>query len=387
MESMAASKLASVTIFLALIVFSVAADVIVDGGEDAIEVAREDGSQSSVLKKELEKLNSKIRELEVLIDEKSQELEKKNELISQKDEIFRDKSARVSFLESEIESLQREGKLHVEETTAKAHSRAGELEKQVSELKRELDAQNREKNALEAQSNEAEKKMHEVISTLEKLQNSNEEQKKKIKKLERALKVAEEEMIKAKFEVTSTTEELMEVHGAWFPPWLASFWNKHAKPAVNVVMQKMWMGKTHVENWVGPHIEPIKSKWIPAMHERWLVVKTNSKPHFELLCKRSSEAYEASKQALTPHIIKVQEFAYPYFQVKSTIQEVLNRHDITRAVAAKEFEWLLDSALLVLPILILFSLCCCCGPSRKKARKPARPNHARRKAKKGTSGK
>ena len=43
---------------------------------------------------------------EVLIDEKSQELEKKNELISQKDEIFRDKSARVSFLESEIESLQ-----------------------------------------------------------------------------------------------------------------------------------------------------------------------------------------------------------------------------------------------------------------------------------------
>lgn len=60
---MAASKLASVTIFLALIVFSVAADVIVDGGEDAIEVAREDGSQSSVLKKELEKLNSKIREL------------------------------------------------------------------------------------------------------------------------------------------------------------------------------------------------------------------------------------------------------------------------------------------------------------------------------------
>ncbi|XP_022951844.1 coiled-coil domain-containing protein 150-like isoform X2 [Cucurbita moschata] len=329
---MAAPKLASVTIFLALIVFSVAADVIVDGGEDAIEVAREDGYQSSVIKKELEKLNSKIRELEVLIDEKAQELEKKNELISQKDEIFRDKSARVSFLESEIESLQREGKLHVEETTAKAHSRAGELEKQVSELKRELDAQNREKNALEAQSNEAEKKMHEVISTLEKLQNSNEEQKKKIKKLERALKVAEEEMIKAKFEVTSTTEELMEVHGAWFPPWLASFWNKHAKPAVNMVMQKMWVGKTHVENWVGPHVEPIKS-------------------------------------------------------VKSTIQEVLNRHDITRAVATKEFEWLLYSALLILPILILFSLCCCCGPSREKARKPARPNQARHKAKKGTSGK
>lgn len=43
---------------------------------------------------------------EVLIDEKARELEKKDYLISQKDEIFRDKSDRVSFLESEIESLQ-----------------------------------------------------------------------------------------------------------------------------------------------------------------------------------------------------------------------------------------------------------------------------------------
>ena len=43
---------------------------------------------------------------EVLIDGKARELEKKDYLISQKEEIFRDKSDRVSFLESEIESLQ-----------------------------------------------------------------------------------------------------------------------------------------------------------------------------------------------------------------------------------------------------------------------------------------
>ncbi|CAK9312926.1 unnamed protein product [Citrullus colocynthis] len=439
---MAIPKLASLTVFLALIVFSAAADAIVDGGDDITEVVREDGSDSSLLKIELEKLNSKIRELEVLIDEKARELEKKDYLISQKDEIFRDKSDRVSFLESEIESLQREGKLHAEKTIAKAHSRAGELEKQVSELKKELDAQNREKNALEVRSNEAEKKMHEFISELEKLQDTNEEQKSKIQKLQRALKVAEEEMIKAKFEVTSRTEELMEVHGAWLPPWLASFWNEHAKPIINMVVQKVWVGKTHVENWLGPHVEPIKSKWIPSMHERWLVVKTNYEPHLQSLCKRSSEAYEASKQALTPHIIRAQEFAYPYFQklkmvskpyvdhvatltkphvdkvrvalnpytkeivhacgnfmqsvtthhqkVKSTIQEVLNRHDITRLVATREFEWLWDSALLALPMLILFNLCSCCGISRKKARKSVRgvnTNHVRRKGKKGTSGK
>uniref|UniRef100_A0A9I9D0H4 Uncharacterized protein n=1 Tax=Cucumis melo TaxID=3656 RepID=A0A9I9D0H4_CUCME len=535
LESMAVPKVICLTIFLSLIVFSAAADAIVDG-DDVIEVVREDGSDSSVLKIELEKLNSKIRELEVLIDEKARELEKKDYLISQKDEIFRDKSDRVSFLESEIESLQREGKLHAEETTAEAHSRAGELEKQVNELKKELDAQNREKNALEVRSNEAQKKMDKIISKLEKLQNTNEEQKSKIQKLQRALKVAEEEMIKAKFEVTSKTEKLMEeksslkassrtnllkkpcyvqvheerrglnegvggildkqerlrrwmrierweqeesgsgslwvvggegrgkrlkrdlelvknegngeggrwgvkVHGAWLPPWLASFWDEHAKPTINTVVQKVREGKMRVENWLGPRVEPIKSKWIPAMHKQLLVVKTNSEPHLQLLCKRSSEAYKASKQALIPHLIGAQEFAYPYFQkvkmvskpyvdrvaiimkphvdkvqvalspytkdvvhacgnfmqsatthrqkVKSTIQEVLNRHDITRPAASTEFEWLLDSALLVLPVLILFHLCSCCGIFRKKARTSVRgtnTNHGRRKAKKGTSG-
>ena len=59
---MAVPKVISLTIFLSLIVFSVAADAIVDG-DDVSEVVREDGSDSSVLKIELEKLNSKIREL------------------------------------------------------------------------------------------------------------------------------------------------------------------------------------------------------------------------------------------------------------------------------------------------------------------------------------
>lgn len=35
-----------------------------------------------------------------------------------------------------------------------------------------------------------------------------------------------------------------------------------------------------------------------------------------------------------------------FTQVKSTIQEVLNRHDITRPVATKEFEWLWVSIIL-----------------------------------------
>lgn len=44
-------------------------------------------------------------------------------------------------------------------------------------------------------------------------------------------------------------------------------------------------------------------------------MKTYVEPHVQTLTAKTIEAYEASKTTLHPHIIKVQEFVDPYFQV------------------------------------------------------------------------
>lgn len=46
-----------------------------------------------------------------------------------------------------------------------------------------------------------------------------------------------------------------------------------------------------------------------------MVVKTNAEPHVQSLSKKTIEVFEASKSAVTPHVVRAHEFIYPYFQV------------------------------------------------------------------------
>ncbi|XP_042482812.1 uncharacterized protein LOC122063171 isoform X4 [Macadamia integrifolia] len=93
----------------------------------------------------------------------------------------------------------------------KAHAWAGEHVKQVEKLKGELEAQKRNKEALEARGSEAQNKIDALNMKLENLQKINDEQKIRIHKTEHSLQVAEEEMMKANFEVNSKIKDLMEV--------------------------------------------------------------------------------------------------------------------------------------------------------------------------------
>ncbi|KAF4366274.1 hypothetical protein G4B88_030452 [Cannabis sativa] len=292
---MAATKLILLSLFLALVFTHVRADVSV-GGEN--EVDGSVASDSSTHKIEFDELKSKIQALESQVEEKTKELKGKNDLIAEKEKIIQEKSDSISSLHDEVASLQKKGTVDAEEQVGKAYARAGgKTEKGSGNTKKE-------KEALNAKAIEVEKKFNELSSTIQNLQKVNEEQKSKIRKIERALKVAEEEMVKAKYEATAKIKELTEVHGAWLPPWLAvhliqcqsvaeTHWKLHGKPTLELVIQK---------------------KVIPSIKEQWLVIRSSAEPHLQLLSSKTIEVYEISKSTLAPHVLKAQEFVDPYFQ-------------------------------------------------------------------------
>ncbi|KAJ8526631.1 hypothetical protein K7X08_029108 [Anisodus acutangulus] len=401
-------------VFLAIVVPKVKAD----GGsslDDEVEVVRSDFPTNQ----ELEHLKSKIQSLESNIEETVRALIGKDEVIADKEKIIKEKSERVKSLSSELDSLQKKGTIDAEEQVGKARARADQLEKQVARLKEEVEMKNKEKRDFEAHKGETEKRVSELNLKVGKLQKTIDEQKEKLKKTERALQLAEEEMIRARFEATSKMKELSEVHGAWLPRWLAvhlthyqslleKHWQEHGKPAMGIMIQKAVEKKAQAEVWAAPHVETVKTKWMPAVKEQLVVMTTNLKPHVELVKNKGFEVYETSKGAITPHIVKVQELAEPHVQklkkiskpyidqvatatkphvekvriavkpytdvavhhygkflesatlyhrqLQDTVDETLKKHELTRPLATKEFVWFAASALLALPVITLFKI-------------------------------
>ncbi|KAK4274323.1 hypothetical protein QN277_017560 [Acacia crassicarpa] len=448
---MASPKLVILFISLVALFFShVRADVSVEQGiaeDELLRVNVVDDSDSLALKTKLDQLKSKIQTLESHVSEKAQELKSKDELLAEKENIIQDRSDSIESLQNEIASLQEKGALDSQSKVGKANARAIELEKQVDKLKMEIETQNKGKVTLERRAIEAEEQIHGLNIKLENLQKINEEQKMQIHKIERALRVSEEEIMSSKFEESYRRKDLMEVYDAWLPPWLAvrwvhcksflqTHWNEHGKPTLEVITQKVLEKKAQTGKWAEPHVETIKTKWIPAMKEQCSVLKTKAEPHVQLLTVKVVEVYEVSKSVVTPHLISIQQAVDPYFQeakrlskpyldqvaiaakphvdrlvvasepytkkaihaygkflesattyhgqVQATVRETLEKHELTRPFATKESGWFAASALLGLPFILLvrvFSAIFC-----RKARKSVRnvsAHHPRRKAKRG----
>ncbi|RZC56995.1 hypothetical protein C5167_015854 [Papaver somniferum] len=441
---MATSKFLLLTILFTL-VFVIRADSGVNTYDHEVVV-----DDSSSLRIELDQLKSKISLLESSIEDKTKELKGKDDSILRLEAVIQQKSDSIKSLQTDVKSLQKKGNVETAEQVGKAHARAGELEKQVEKLNKEIESQGAKKSALETRAIEAENKLKDFNLKLENLGKVNEDQKSRIRKTERALLVAEEELMRAKYEASSKMKELMDVHAAWFPPWLATHlvhtqsyivtnWNKHGKPALDVAIEKALEKKTQAQKWAEPHVESVKTKLVPALKEQWVTVTTHAEPHVQTLTTKTVEVYESSKKTIAPHVEKAQKIVDPYLQevkkiskpyidqvataakphvdkarialkpytaqavvayteflksattyhhqVQATVQETLNRHEITKPLATKELVWFVASALLALPVYVLLRFCSCIFC--KKGKKPARNTHTttRRRAKRAHADK
>ncbi|CAN1345336.1 hypothetical protein LINPERPRIM_LOCUS40340 [Linum perenne] len=388
---MAAANFLVFPLFLALVISAawVDASVSSDGNVDAppSKILGSKDLDSSALNIELDLLTSKIYDLVSQIDKKTLELKAKDDQLAEKEKSIIEKADRITSLQNEVSSLQKKGKLDSPEELNMANARAFELEKKLDKLKENFEAQNAEKEALQTKASEADLKVDDVNSKLKDLQKISNEQKSKIEKTERALKVAEEEMMKARLEVTLRTKELNEVHGAWLPPWLGvqlirfqrwvnKHWTDHGQPAVDLVYQKAQEKKAMAAKWAEPHLETVKTE-----------AKKFSKPYIDQIATITEPHVNRVKVVVKPYTKKAVR-AYGKFlesattyhnQVQGTIQDTLERHKLTKLLATKELVWFAASASLALPILVAPRVWSTIF--RKKAKRPSRSSHSRRKGK------
>ncbi|TVU10100.1 hypothetical protein EJB05_43608 [Eragrostis curvula] len=421
-----------------------AVEGVVPAAEEVAANAR--AKEAAVLAAEVDQLRAKISGLDSRIAEQTLELKTKDDAIETLKNVIEEETRKLATLQSEITSVKAKGSLAAEEQANKANAHAIELEKQIEKLKKDIKAQNSKKAALEARAGDAERKVQELNAKLEKLQRTSDEQKRRIQKTEQALKAAEEELLKVQLETTTKLKQLREVHGAWLPPWLATHaarsvelisnhWNEHGKPVANSLLQKASEISVEAKKWAKPHLETAKTKWVPVAKENWVTLKTNAEPYVRMASKKSVEVYQASKDFITPHLVNAREVADPYLQeakkrskpyvdqvamatkphvekirttlkpytkravhayemflekattyhkqAQATILDYLREHELTKEFATEEVAWYLASALLVMPVLVVYTLLIetFCTKKQKKSPRSGAANHGHRRHK------
>nr|XP_028952280.1 uncharacterized protein LOC103450571 isoform X2 [Malus domestica]XP_028952281.1 uncharacterized protein LOC103450571 isoform X2 [Malus domestica] len=417
---MAPSKLLLFSVFLALSFTGITAyppppD---DGASDsAQEVA------DSSLALQLQQLKSRVSLLESSIDDKNCELRKKDESIKLMEKVIQEKSNSIALLQSAIESVQGSEPLDVVELGDKPHVQAGGLEKQVKRLREDIAVQNKKRDELEAQASVAEQKIQELSIKLENLQKVNDEQKTGIQKTEHDLQVAEEEIVKEKFGISSISEDLTETY-------IVTYWNELGRPAFNLGIEKALKMKARGEGWTEIIVERIRTNWIPRLKKQSLEFKAYLEPNIRLVTAKIVDVYRSSKSSIGTLVLKAQNMADPYIQeakkytepyidrvamvtkphldklhialkpytkkvlnayrkvittttfLHHEVKEILKNNELTQPVASMELAWFAATALLALPAVFLFKLySATLGKKTKKRSHSSYANHTRRRLK------
>ncbi|XP_073002172.1 uncharacterized protein [Typha latifolia] len=404
---MAESKLGVVSIVLFLSIVGIRAETELEGVvvADVSDLTPEE---------EIAQLKSKIASLD-----RSDELTRKDDNIAHLENRIKEKSANIASLESEIKLLQKKVPVDDEESLRSAQARNNELEKQIEKLKGELEIQSKKRETLEGSVSEAERDIEKLRSKLEDVEKIYNEQRNRIKKIEHAVRVAEDKLMGAQVEARSKAEELMKIHRAWLPHWLATHlahfqdiastkWDRHLKPAVDCLLVKAAEKLAKAQKLVEPHFETVKTEWIPALKDHWIMFTTSCEPYVLMASNRTAEAYAICRSTIKPHIVKVKELADPYFQeakrfsepyikqiatvakpyvekvqlviepykkhvasafakllesasmyhhqVQDAVQENLKKHELSKPLATKRLVSIMVSALFAIPLFCLYKI-------------------------------
>lgn len=440
---MALPKFLIFFLFLSLIFSEIKSATLSDSEDEVSESEVPDSS----LKLELDKLKSKISLTESIIEERTQEIKSKERTIKELEKIIDEKSSNLASLQSEVLSLKEKELSKSKKREDEVDARASQLQEQINNLKKEIEVQNKKKAGLEARANDAENRIKDLTLKLENLHRTNEEQKSRIRKTQRALEVAEEELMKAKSEASSLSKHLSEVQGAWIPPWLSvhfvhfqsfvvSHWNKHGKPTLDLTVKKALEKKSELEKWAQPHVHTVKSRWMPIVKEHCSTFINDIGLHLQSLTNNAIDSYHISKKSMEPHVVRLQEALNPYFQeakkfsepyvdqvsllmkphmdktrvylkpytkkvirsykrfikvvtayhrqVQATVLDLLKNHELTRPLATNKLTWYMASALMALPVFLVLNMIA--EVFSKKPKKRARTSHSshpRRRAKRG----
>ncbi|KAG6769406.1 hypothetical protein POTOM_025037 [Populus tomentosa] len=266
------------------------------------------------------------------IDDRTREIRSKDEKIRQMEMIIHEKSKSIDSLMSEIESLQPKGVIDVKEQSSKSYARIGELEKQVDKLRKELESQSQEKDDVEIRAYVAEKKNKELSLKLETVSDVFAE----IVAVSFSILFSFHESHKhsARYtfaDLSPLTDirlvTLVQVHGEWFPHWLTVYfsnfqyhvvthWDKHGRQALDMTVQKVLEKKSQFDKWAEHHTETIYTKWMPMFKDWLLNCISNLWECIPPQTTKSDELFHAWKKTALHHAINVQEMAGPCLKVR-----------------------------------------------------------------------
>ncbi|KAB2625882.1 hypothetical protein D8674_017542 [Pyrus ussuriensis x Pyrus communis] len=350
--------------------------------DGASDSAQEVADSSLAL--QLQQLKSRVSLLESRIDDKNRELRKKDESIKLMEKVIQEKSNSIALLQSAIESVQ--------------------------------------------------------------LRKVNDEQKTGIRKTEHDLQVAEEEMVKEKFGISSISEDLTEVHGGWLPhtfgvhvdyfqTYILTYWNELGRPAFNLGIEKALKMKARGEGWTEIIVKRIRTNWMPRLKKQSLEFKAYLEPNIRLVTAKTVDVYRSSKSSIGPLVFKAQNMADPYIQeakkytkpyidpvamvakphldklhialkpytemvlnayrkvittttfLHHEVKEILKNNELTQPVASMELAWFAATALLALPAVFLFKFYSAIfGKKTKRRSHSSYVNHTRRRLKRAHPG-